>query len=145
MNEEELTNWRKNQNRYCLYFDGSSKHNLGKAGAGGIILDPDWKENATYEWELGQISNNKAETYNLLMGTRIIKKREIQNPLIIGDSTIIIEAMTRNKNPRNEFMNRILRRIKMNLDGSSDVIYRHVLRIHNQQVEYFANQATKKK
>lgn len=55
MNEEELTNGRKNQNRYCLYFDGASKHNPGKAGAGGIILDPDWKENFTYEWGLGQI------------------------------------------------------------------------------------------
>lgn len=62
MSEEELTNWRKNQNRYCLYFDEASKHNPGKAGAGGIILYPDGKENVTYEWGFGQISNNKAET-----------------------------------------------------------------------------------
>ena len=75
LSEDELTNWRKNQNRYCLYFDGALKHNLGKAGAGGIILDPDGKENVTYKWGLGQISNNKAEAYSLLMGTRIIKKK----------------------------------------------------------------------
>ena len=78
------------------------------------------------------------------MGTRIIRKREIQNPIIIGDSTIIIEAMARNKNPSNEHMNRIFRRIRKNLEGSSDVIYRHVLRIHNQQADYFVNQAVKK-
>jgi len=36
------------------------------------ILDLDGKENVTYEWGLGQISNNKAEAYSLLMGTRII-------------------------------------------------------------------------
>lgn len=50
MSEEELTNWRKNQNRHYLYFDGASKHNPGKAGARGIILDPDGKESVNYEW-----------------------------------------------------------------------------------------------
>ena len=76
---------KKNQSRYCLYFDGASKHNPEKAGARarGIILDPNGKENVTYEWGLGQISNNKVESYSMLMGTRIIKKREIQNPIII--------------------------------------------------------------
>lgn len=67
---------KKNQNRYFLYFYGASKHYPRKAGAGGIILDPDGKENVTYEWGLGQISNNKAEDDNLLMGTRIIKKKK---------------------------------------------------------------------
>ena len=78
------------------------------------------------------------------MGTRIIKKGEIQYPSIISDSAIIIEAMARNKNPSNEFMNRIFRRIRKNLEDSGDVIYRHVLRIHNQKADYFANQAVKK-
>lgn len=93
---------------------------------------------------MGQISNNKADAYNLLMGTRIIKQREIQNPIIIGDSTIIIEAMARNKNPSNESMNRIFRRVRKNLEDFGDVIFRHVLRIHNQQANYFENQAVKK-
>lgn len=52
--------------------------------------------------------------------------------------------MARNKKPSNEHMNKIFRRIKKNLEGSGDVIYRHVLRIHNQQVDHFANQAVKK-
>jgi len=78
------------------------------------------------------------------MGTRVIKKREIQNPIIIGDSAIIIEAMARNRNPSNEFMNIILRRIRKNLEGSSNVIFRHVLRIHDQQVDYFANQVVER-
>lgn len=52
------------------------------------------------------------------MGTIIIKKRVIQDPIIIGDSSIIIEAMARHKNPNNEFMNRVYRRIRKNLEGS---------------------------
>lgn len=50
----------------------------------------------------------------------------------MGDSAIIVKAITRNKNPSNEFMNRIFRIIKKNLEGFGDVIFKHVLRIHNQ-------------
>jgi len=75
MSEEELGIWKKNQNRYYLYFDGTSKHNPGKVGEGGVIFDPNEREIFTYEWGLGQISNNKTEAYSLLMGSRIIKKR----------------------------------------------------------------------
>lgn len=66
---------KKNQRRHCLYFDGASKHNPRKAGVGGIIFYLAGKENVTYEWGLGEVSNNKAEAYNPLMGTRIIKKK----------------------------------------------------------------------
>ena len=59
MTEEEIESWRL-QKRYCMHFDGPSKKNPGKAGAGGIIFDPSGKKIVTYEWGLGQISNNKA-------------------------------------------------------------------------------------
>jgi len=52
--------------------------------------------------------------------------------------------MARNQKPSNEFMNRIFKRIRKNFEGSGDVIYKHVLRIHNQQAYCFANQAMKK-
>ena len=41
-------------------------------------------------------------------------------------------------------MNIIFIGIRKNLEGSGDVIYRHVLRIHNQHADYFVNQAVKK-
>lgn len=41
-------------------------------------------------------------------------------------------------------MNIILRRIKKNLEDSDDVIFRHVLRTHNQQADYYANQQVEK-
>lgn len=104
MTEEELECWKKTQNRHCMYFDGASKNNPGKAGVGRIIYDPNGKKITTYEWGLGQISNNQAEAYRLLMGTRLIKKKGIQNPTIIGDLAMIIEIMARNRDPNNKFM-----------------------------------------
>jgi len=52
--------------------------------------------------------------------------------------------MARNKSPSNDFMNIILKRIRNNLEDSGDVIFRHVLRTHNQQADYYANQTMKK-
>lgn len=80
-------------NRNCLFFDGASKKNRGRAGAGGILLKPRGDNPITYGWGLGETSNNKAEAYGLLIGTKILKEKEIKDPIIMGDSTIIIEAM----------------------------------------------------
>ena len=52
--------------------------------------------------------------------------------------------MTRNKSPSNELMNRILRRIKKNLEDSGEVIFRYVFRTHNQQADDYANQVVAK-
>jgi len=141
MTEEEIESWKRQQNRHCLQFDGASKNNPGKARARGIIFYPSGKTIVTYEWGLEQISNNKAETYSLFMGTKIIKKRGIQNPIILGDSAIIIQAMIQTKSPSNEFMSRIIKRIRRNLEDSGSVTFKHILRLHNQQADFHANQA----
>lgn len=52
--------------------------------------------------------------------------------------------MARHKNPSNEFMNKIYKRIEKNLEGSGDVIFRHVMRTQNHQAGHFANQAMKR-
>lgn len=134
--------WRENQKSYCLFFDGASKNNPGKAGVGGIIIDPWGKAMVSYEWGLGETTNNKAEAYNLLMGSRIIKKRAIKDPLIMGDSTVIIEAMASKKSPSNSAMNRIYKRIRKNLDNAGKVTFKHILREHNKIVDKYANKAT---
>ena len=66
---------KKKQNRFSLFFDGASKNNPRKAGAGGLISDPDGKEIVTYEWVLGETTNNKVEAYSLLLGSRIKNKK----------------------------------------------------------------------
>jgi len=62
-------------NRNCLFFDCASKNNPGRAGAGGILLNPGGNNTITYEWGFGETSNNKVEAYGLLMGTNIKKNK----------------------------------------------------------------------
>jgi len=61
--------------------------------------------------------------------------------MIIGDSAIVIEAMINSKNPNNSAMNRIYKRIRLNLKGLGRVNLKHVLREHNKEFDNLANKA----
>jgi len=55
-----------------------------------------------------------AEAYSLLLGTYILKKLQAKNPVIIGDSEIVIVAMVSRADFKNQALNRIKHRIKDN-------------------------------
>ena len=43
VSEKEFSEWWQIKNKVSIFFDGVSKGNLGKAGAGGLIFYPDEK------------------------------------------------------------------------------------------------------
>eukprot|EP00253_Pinus_taeda_P003539 PITA_03539 len=139
---QEVEIWIQKQNRPTLFFDGASKNNPGQAGAGGIIRDPHGKILVKYEWGLGVMSNNKAEAYNLLLGSSIAKKLGLQNLLILGDSAIIISSMNSDKDFRQTALNRIKDRITENLRSITGVSHKHILRENNKAADAQANMAT---
>ena len=85
-------------------------------------------------------SNNRAEAYTLLMGTMILKKRKIQNPIIMGDSAIIIEAMLSLRTPPNGAMGRIVNTIRKNTIDLGSVTFKHILWENNNNADHQANQ-----
>lgn len=90
-----------------LRFDGASKNNPSKAGAGGIIYDQKWEIISSYEWGLGNMKNNKVEAYSLFLGICILNKLQAKDPVVIGDSVIIIVAMETGGEFKNQGLNRI--------------------------------------
>jgi len=106
-NDKEMEEWIKNQRNHILFFDRASKNNPGRAGEGGLILDLKGETIATYEWGLGTMTYNRAETYNLLMGTNILKKYQLKDPIIIGDLAIIIVEMEAGRDLKNLALNKI--------------------------------------
>ena len=38
--EKEFSDWWKSKNKATIFFDGASKGNPGKVGAGGVIFSP---------------------------------------------------------------------------------------------------------
>jgi len=139
--QNEIEKWIQNQKTYTLHFDGASKNNPGKAGAGGIILDQEGKVISTYEWGLGNMTNNKAEAYNLFLGTCILKNLQAKDLVIIGDSVIIIDAMETGGDFKNQSLNRIKQRILENTKQLGNIKYKHVLRIYNHEADSLANNA----
>jgi ribonuclease HI len=47
--------------------------------AGGIIIDPGGKTEATFAWGLGKSTNNRAEAYALFQGLRVAADLQIKS------------------------------------------------------------------
>lgn len=139
LEDKEFAEWIKEQKRHILFFDGAAKNNPVKAGVGGVILDPNGRKIITYEWSLGEMTNNRAEAYNLLLGTRILKKIAIKDPIIIGDSTIIIASLDAKRDFKSIAINKIYQRIKTNFESLGKITIKHVLRNQNKDVDSHAN------
>ena len=58
--EKEFTAWWQSKNKASIFFDGASKGNSGKVGAGGLIFYPGGKLETSFRWGVGQITNNQA-------------------------------------------------------------------------------------
>lgn len=139
---EEVKKWVQDQQRHTLHFDGAAKNNPGRAGAGGIIKDTQGKILVKYEWGLGQMSNNQAESYSLYLGTKILSRLRIQNPIIMGDSAIVIAAMAKRSDFKKEALNSIKARIETNIADLGKVTFKHVLRENNSEADEQANLAS---
>ena len=139
--QNEIEQWIQDQKTFTLQLDGASKNNPSKAGDGGIIFDQEGKAISTYKWGLRNMTNNKSEAYSLLLGTCILKNLQSKNPVIIGDSAIIIAAMESGGDFKNQALNRIKQRIVENTKQLGIIKYKHVMRNFNSEVDYLENKA----
>eukprot|EP00253_Pinus_taeda_P024741 PITA_24741 len=139
--KEEVNQWISDQKRPTLHFDGASKNNPGKAAAGGIIKNHRGETIVSYEWGLGRVSNNVAEAYSLLLGTSILNRLEIKNPIIMGDSAIIIAALVSGADFNKASLSNIKLRIQHNIINLGEITFKHVLRENNAAADSFASKA----
>jgi len=58
------------------------------------------------------MTNNRAEAYNLLLGTRLLNRNVFKKPIIIGDFAIIIVTLDANRDFRSIAINKIYQRIR---------------------------------
>ena len=110
MKEEEFASWLRKCNIHYLFFDGASKSNPGRVGAGGFICNGNGVLLSEYEWGLGSASNNRAEAFALFQGMLQLLKLGINKANIIGDSSIVIGLMNSNKKAQNLPLQQIIER-----------------------------------
>ena len=77
---------------YSLYFDGCSKGNPGKAGAGFVIYENETELTSGNKY-LGRQTNNVAEYSGLIMGLQKATELGITELNVYGDSMLVIKQM----------------------------------------------------
>lgn len=141
LSAQDFKSWTQSSNCKILYFDGASKSNPGQARARGIIVDETGDNICSYEWSLGERTNNNAEALALYQGLLQLKKLGIKRAMIFGDSAIIIRLMVHKQSSPNCNLQQILNRIKILLQNFEDIQFYHVLRTLNKQADIRANNA----
>ena len=77
------------ENRLIIYFDGASRGNPGKAGAGIWMTDGEGKNISEVSRYLGHKTNNQAEYWALLLALREAKRRRGTSLHIFTDSELV--------------------------------------------------------
>lgn len=140
LKEEEFSIWFKNYNSYYLFFFyGSSKSNLGIAGAGGVIFNANGERIVSYEWGLGPISNNRAEALALYHGLIQLSKLGIDTALIFGDLAVVISLMAQNRKSPNVLLQQTISRCQILGQSMTDLRFNHILCTLNKDADFHTN------
>ncbi|KAJ3689417.1 hypothetical protein LUZ61_018581 [Rhynchospora tenuis] len=75
-----------------IEFDGASKGNPGKAGAGAVVRSKDGRVIAKLREGLGNATNNVAEYRALLLGLKYAVEKGCKNIQVQGDSNLVVKT-----------------------------------------------------
>ena len=123
-----------------LFFDGASKGNLGEAGGGGVLNNPEDNLILKYSWGLGTETNNMAEALALWQGLIQAKNMGINDLIVFGDSRIIIQALNQSSRISNLQLRQTLNRIQRTILTFKQVEIYHILRKLNSAPDIAANE-----
>tara|TARA_B100000900_G_C20575840_1_gene715289 strand:+ start:338 stop:922 length:585 start_codon:yes stop_codon:yes gene_type:complete len=125
--------------RYILRFDGASKGNPGKAGAGAVL----YKNNEEI-WSiakyLGNQTNNYAECFAVILGINEAYNRGIKNLQVEGDSMLIINQLKGKWAIKNKDLKKLHLSITEVLKQFDNISYKHIYRNFNKRADELANQ-----
>eukprot|EP00253_Pinus_taeda_P020773 PITA_20773 len=137
-NLEGFQKWWKSQGKCTIFFDGASKGNLGRSGAGGIIYLPNGSKES-FRWGLGIKTNIQAEVLSLLKACQLARKRNPKEIAVFGDSKLLIKALRKNKRFNDPVLNKQILRVNRLLKEFPSVQIFHILRELNSEADNLAN------
>ena len=98
-------------------------------------MEPGGKVEIEYYWNIGYNSNNMAEAYGLWKGLKQLKKKQVEEVLVFGDSKFIIQALNRGRKGKNEQTTRLIRRIRSLSKMFRKINFFHILREINEEAD----------
>lgn len=124
---------------YTLFFDGCSKGNPGKAGAGAVIYKNQIEIYSQSGFVGEKISNNVAEYTGLLYGLRKAVELNISTLIVKGDSMLAIKQMRGDFKVSSPSLIPLYNEAKLLEKNIGCVQYEHVYREFNKRADGLAN------
>eukprot|EP00253_Pinus_taeda_P009325 PITA_09325 len=137
-NLESFEKWWKSQGKCTIFFDGASKGNPSRSGAGGVIYLPNGRKEE-FSWGLGIKSNNQTEVLSLLKAGQLARKGNPREIIEFGDSELLIKALLKKKGLKDPILNKQILRVNRLLKDFSSVQIFHILRELNSEADSLAN------
>ncbi|WOL11605.1 hypothetical protein Cni_G20369 [Canna indica] len=129
-------------NKSCVIeFDGASKGNPGKAGAGAILRNPDGSVICRLCEGLGVVTNNVAEYRALILGMKYALKKGFKQIHVQGDSKLVCMQVEDLWQTKNQNMANLCKEVKGLKDSFSSFHIKHVRREFNSDADAQANLA----
>ena len=129
------------KSRCLLRFDGCSKGNPGKSGAGAVIYTDNYELWADYLYLGSNVTNNQAEYAGLILGLKKALELNITELDVEGDSKLVIQQMNKTYKCNSPKLYSSFK-ISCELSSQFDIItFRHIYRDDNKRADKLANMA----
>jgi len=138
-------------NTYTLFFDGCSKGNLGKAGAGAVLYvkngqGQDQDQELTEIWSHTEFvgekqTNNYAEYMGLILGLVEANRKCLPNLLVKGDSLLVIKQMRGEYQVHAPHLQPLYQKACDLVKTIGSIQFQHVYRVENKRADALANLA----
>jgi len=115
------------------YFDGASRGNPGKAGAGALLINEDGK----IIW--AEVKQGEAEYMALIMLLKAAKDRGIKSLRVYGDSKLVVSQISRQWKINLPHL-RLLAREAWDLAEGMDITYSWIPREENKRADMLSNE-----
>ena len=124
---------------YKLEFDGCSKGNPGRAGAGAVIYEGSREIWSDAKYVGDKETNNVAEYTGLIIGLHEARRRNISRLLVRGDSELIIKQMNGQYAVKSENIRHYHQAAKDLANQFKWIEFRHVYRKDNARADELSN------
>ena len=126
-----------------LYFDGSSKRNPGRGGAGAVLYtqtDTNRSEMFALSHFVGEnVTNNFAEYTGLVIGLTECLKRGVKQLCVKGDSLLVIQQMRGVYKVKSENLKGLYTQAKDLASQFEAIEFIHVYREENTRADELSN------
>ncbi len=135
----------RSEDRLIIYFEGASRGNPGRAGAGIWITDGEGKKVSEVSRYLGHKTNNQAEYWALLLGLREAKRLGRKSLHIFTDSELVERQIKGIYRVRDLDLKVLHRTVLQNLKTFSSVEIESIPREENREADRLANEAIQRR